>query len=98
MQSTGHTSTHELSLVPMHGSLITYAKRHPQGSFTHPEWANYHAWREVDLHQRVAALRLAGSARPANPAVGEGGVDVGRCRQGTSPLTPPSQLSRPLAR
>src|SRR3954447_22359426 len=25
MQSTGHTSTHELSLVPMHGSAITYA-------------------------------------------------------------------------
>jgi hypothetical protein len=24
MQSTGHTSTHELSLAPMHGSLITY--------------------------------------------------------------------------
>src|SRR2546427_9225860 len=27
MQSTGHTSTHELSLVPMHGSAITYAIR-----------------------------------------------------------------------
>jgi hypothetical protein len=25
MQSTGQTSTQELSLVPMHGSLITYA-------------------------------------------------------------------------
>src|SRR3954451_24176796 len=25
MQSTGHTSTHELSFVPMHGSAITYA-------------------------------------------------------------------------
>jgi hypothetical protein len=25
MQSTGHTSTQELSLVPMQGSVITYA-------------------------------------------------------------------------
>jgi hypothetical protein len=25
MQSTGHTSTHELSFVPMQGSAITYA-------------------------------------------------------------------------
>src|ERR1700681_4564008 len=25
MQSTGQTSTHELSLTPMHGSAITYA-------------------------------------------------------------------------
>src|SRR3954451_13762916 len=25
MQSTGQTSTHELSLVPMHGSAMTYA-------------------------------------------------------------------------
>jgi hypothetical protein len=25
MQSTGQTSTQELSLVPMHGSAITYA-------------------------------------------------------------------------
>src|SRR6476661_6074306 len=25
MQSTGHTSTHDVSLVPIHGSLITYA-------------------------------------------------------------------------
>jgi hypothetical protein len=24
MQSTGQTSTHELSFVPMHGSAITY--------------------------------------------------------------------------
>src|SRR5215218_6085259 len=27
MQSTGHTSTHELSLVPMHGSAMTYVIR-----------------------------------------------------------------------
>src|SRR4051794_523420 len=26
MQSTGQTSTHEVSFVPMHGSLMTYAK------------------------------------------------------------------------
>jgi hypothetical protein len=25
MQSTGQTSTHALSLVPMHGSVMTYA-------------------------------------------------------------------------
>src|SRR5437762_844116 len=25
MQSTGHTPTHDLSLTPMHGSVITYA-------------------------------------------------------------------------
>src|SRR3954464_12931693 len=32
MQSTGHTSTHELSLVPMQGSAITYAMRDPRCS------------------------------------------------------------------
>src|ERR1700748_3887641 len=31
MQSTGHTSTQERSLVPMHGSAITYVMRSSSG-------------------------------------------------------------------
>src|SRR3954449_7525232 len=34
MQSTGQTSTQEMSFVPMHGSLITYANAAPFRLFT----------------------------------------------------------------
>jgi predicted ArsR family transcriptional regulator len=34
MQSTGQTSTHDVSFVAMHGSLITYAMSGPQSFFT----------------------------------------------------------------
>jgi hypothetical protein len=41
MQSTGQTSTHEMSFVPMHGSLITYAipASCSSGSFSQWLWA-----------------------------------------------------------
>ena len=42
MQSTGQISTHEVSLVPIHGSLITYVIGHPR-ELSHRAWENYHS-------------------------------------------------------
>jgi len=40
MQSTGQTSTQEMSLVPMQGSLITYAKGEVLSDLSQARWAN----------------------------------------------------------
>ena len=69
MQSTGHTSTHELSLTPMHGSAITYTirtLRQTDGHFSQRDWENYND------HRRFYKPRLcktcAGHGSPRTPA------------------------------
>src|SRR3954447_3285182 len=91
MQSTGQTSTQELSLVPMHGSLITYATdARTSDRFFQREWS------KAIIICLVVVCKLAetmgvravldpgakperGSQRPGRrPSTGDNGSPAGR--------------------
>src|SRR5678816_911441 len=56
MQSTGHTSTHALSLVPMQGSVITYAIQSSGSVERHCTW-----WRAMIAPATLSEVLMSGS-------------------------------------
>src|SRR5918998_437993 len=69
MQSTGQTSTHELSLVPMHGSAMTYAMSDLSGSGAQREWGPHSRLPgRASAHRRHRTDRIGAAAAPGGSA------------------------------
>src|ERR687896_281712 len=82
MQSTGHSSTHALSLTPMHGSAMTYVIRTfllahlPLRQSSYPLRLSQLDGDEVDEHDAcIVAERATDLDRPDQPLVAE--IDLG---------------------